>query len=469
MPPVLSSIIRDKVDNIDGASNAQLSAIDGIAKEFDLTVEKLSEIIKHFCNEMDKGLEKTGMNVAMIPSFVTGVPTGKEVGTFLALDLGGTNLRVCEIAFEGERIIKVKQHKYRVTETQKTGSARQLFDFIADCVDKFLAEFITDYTENAKIFKMGFTFSFPVEQTAINQGNLIKWTKGFTCSDSENKDVVFMLQEALNRKGVPVVVSALVNDTVGTLLSHSYKDPKTLIGIIYGTGTNGAYYEDISKIKKLNKIPDASEKMIINVEWGAFDSEKKALPITMFDNKLDRESNNPHSQIFEKMISGMYLGEIARNILLHLIDRMLLFDGYSSKELNSNYSFETEYMSTIEADESHTLDNARKILEESLNIPSTTLTDRQIVKRVCQIVGLRAARLSSTTLAAVIIHCGMVECGVSVGIDGSLFEFYPHFSARLKTALRELFGSNVDKIEISLARDGSGVGAALAAMLAATE
>ncbi|CAG8744444.1 8850_t:CDS:2, partial [Racocetra fulgida] len=390
MPPILSSIIRDEVEHIEGASNAQLSAIDGIAKEFDLTVEKLSEIIKYFCNEMDKGLEKTGMNVAMIP--MTGVPTGKEVGTFLALDLGGTNLRVCEFTFEGEGIVKSKQHKYRITEAQRTGSGRQLFDFIADCVDKFLAEFVTDYTENAKIFKMGFTFSFPVEQTAINKGTLIKWTKGFTCSDSENKDVVFMLQEALNRKGVPAVVSALVNDTVGTLLSHSYKDPKTLIGIIYGTGTNGAYYENISKIKKLNKIPDASEKMIINVEWGAFDSE-------------------------------------------------------------------TEYMSVIEADESHTLDDTKKVLEESLNIPSTTLTDRQIVKRVCQIVGLRAARLSSTTLAAVIIHCGMVECGVSVGIDGTLFELYPHFSERLETALRELFGTNFNKVKISLARDGSGVGA----------
>ncbi|CAG8603067.1 22136_t:CDS:2 [Dentiscutata erythropus] len=470
MPPILSSIIRDEIKPIDGASDSQLSAIDGIAKEFDLTVEKLSEIVNHFCNEMDKGLEKSGMTVAMIPSFVTGIPTGNEVGTFLALDLGGTNLRICEIAFEGKGVINVKQQKHKVTENLKTGPANQLFDFIADCIDKFLSELVTvqfenDQSENDKKFKMGFTFSFPVEQTAINKGTLIKWTKGFTCPDAENKDVVFMLQEALKRKEVPVVVAALVNDTVGTLLSHSYKDPDTLIGIIYGTGTNGAYFEDIPKIKKLNKYSNDSEKMIINIEWGAFDSEKKVLPLTMFDNKLDRESNNPHYQIFEKMISGMYLGEITRNILLHLIDRMLLFDGYSSKELNRHYSFETEYMSTIEADESHALDDTKKVLEELLNIPSTTLTDRQIVKRVCQIVALRAARLSSATLAAIITHCGRVESGSSVGIDGSLFEFYPHFSARIKTALQELFGTNADKIKISLARDGSGVGAALAAML----
>src|SRR6266498_3375485 len=121
----------------------------------------------------------------------------------------------------------------------------------------------------------------------------------------------------------------------------------------------------------------------------------------MFDNKLDRESNNPRAQIFEKMVSGMYLGEITRNVLLNFIDRGLLFNGISSKDLNTHYAFETSYLSTIEADDI-TLENTRKILEEELNIPSTTLTDRQIVKRICQLVGLRSARLSSAALSAVI-------------------------------------------------------------------
>src|SRR5436853_7912270 len=121
----------------------------------------------------------------------------------------------------------------------------------------------------------------------------------------------------------------------------------------------------------------------------------------MFDNKLDRKSNNPRAQTFEKMISGMYLGEITRNVLLNLIDRELLLNGYSSKDLNNHYSFDTEYMSTIEDDNTVSLENTKRILEESLNIPPTTLADRQIVKRVCQTVGLRAARLSSAALSAV--------------------------------------------------------------------
>ncbi|CAJ0892333.1 5513_t:CDS:2 [Entrophospora sp. SA101] len=445
--------------SIDEASKNQKIAVDEITSQFELPVEKLREIVSHFCDEMNKGLENNGMTVAMIPSFVTGSLTGKEAGTSLALDLGGTNLRICQIDFKKEGKHRIKQQKYKISEDLKRSEAHKLFEFIADCVDKFLSEeFDSDLSMGEKL-KLGFTFSFPVEQTAINKGKLIHWTKGFDCPGAAGKDVVFMLQESLNFKGVPVEVVALINDTVGTLLAHSYEHPNTLLGVIFGTGTNGAFLEKISNIKKLKNFTDTEEKMIVNIEWGAFDNERKVLPLTMFDNKLDRKSINPREQIFEKMISGMYLGQITQNILLNLIDRGLLFGGFSSQIFNKHYSFETAYMSTIEDDKSPNLENTRKVLEELLNIPSTTLTDRQIVKKICHLVGLRAARLSAAALAGVITHCDVIECGCDIGIDGSLFESYPNFKAHIYAALGELFGSNSEKIVINVARDGSGVGA----------
>lgn len=47
--------------------------------------------------------------------------------TFLALDLGGTNLRVCEVKLEGNHKFSQKQQKYRVSEDLKEGEARTLF------------------------------------------------------------------------------------------------------------------------------------------------------------------------------------------------------------------------------------------------------------------------------------------------------------------------------------------------------
>lgn len=50
---------------------------------------------------------------------------------------------------------------------------------------------------------------------------------------------------------------------------------------------------------------------------------------------------------FEKMISGMYLGEIARIVCLDLIERKLLFNGQAGKFATKD-SFLTKFVSEIE-------------------------------------------------------------------------------------------------------------------------
>jgi len=60
---------------------------------------------------------------------------------------------------------------------------QELFDFIASGLAKFAEK------EGGKFHlppgrkrEIGFTFSFPVRQTSIDSGILIKWTKGFAVS-----------------------------------------------------------------------------------------------------------------------------------------------------------------------------------------------------------------------------------------------------------------------------------------------
>ena len=51
----------------------------------------------------------------MLPAWVMGFPDGTESGPFLALDMGGTNLRVCEVTLlpEGRKFDMI-QSKYRM-------------------------------------------------------------------------------------------------------------------------------------------------------------------------------------------------------------------------------------------------------------------------------------------------------------------------------------------------------------------
>ena len=62
---------------------------------------KLHEMVKHFVKEMVRGLSFPDSTLRMIPSHVIRRATGQEKGLYLALDLGGTNFRVCEVNLEG--------------------------------------------------------------------------------------------------------------------------------------------------------------------------------------------------------------------------------------------------------------------------------------------------------------------------------------------------------------------------------
>ncbi|KAI8068798.1 hexokinase-domain-containing protein [Thamnidium elegans] len=442
----------------------QAAAVNKIVDTFTVSDERLIKIADQFVREMEKGLDHQGATIAMIPSFVAGRCTGNERGTFMALDLGGTNLRVCHVTLLGNGEHTIRQQKYVVSEELKTGPMRNLCDFIADCVDSFLTENGT--IDSDSTIQLGYTFSFPVLQTSINRGVLKQWTKGFNCSGAVGKDVTILLQDSFRRKNINVNIAAIVNDTVGTLMAYAYKHPDTTMGVIMGTGFNASYYEDMNKVKKWTGKTD--QEMVINMECGAFDCERRVLPLTVYDNKMDRESINVHQQLYEKMVAGMYLGEITRNALIELIDRQLLFNGESSKDLNKIWSFETAYMSSIEVDETEDLCDTAHILESVLSIPSTTLADRQIVKKVCNAVGVRAARLASCHIAGVLKHTGKVGQDCIIAIDGSLFEFYPKFEKNMGTALAAILGEQArSKVKFDLARDGSGLGAAIIAMIAA--
>ena len=254
------------------------------------------------------------------------------------MDLGGTNFRVCSIVLHGNQTFSLQQSKVAVPRSlMETKSAKELFSFLAKQIELFLIKHHNDHFEahqrkpsQQSSFDLGFTFSFPVDQVGINKGRLIRWTKGFDIDEAIGQDVCALLQKEIDLLNLPVRVAALVNDTVGTLMARSYTSPGkggALIGAIFGTGTNGAYVEKLSKVKKMKEISDAeggatyddsTGLMIINTEWGSFDNKLSVLPNTEYDEGLDMDSVNPGIQMFEKRVSGMFLGEILRRAILSL-------------------------------------------------------------------------------------------------------------------------------------------------------
>ena len=187
------------------------------------------------------------------------------------------------------------------------GTGESLFEFLAACIQESIVSFGDERASLEEPVHLGFTFSFPCQQTSINAGTLLRWTKGFTATGVEGQEVVALLQDALRRLDVHVHVEAIVNDTVGTLMAHRRSDPRTVAGIILGTGTNGCYIEDLARLPKWAGSPRAG-RMCVNMEWGNFGRDpasRALLPLTPADVALDAASLNPGEQIFEKLVGGM--------------------------------------------------------------------------------------------------------------------------------------------------------------------
>ncbi|KAG8892006.1 hexokinase A, partial [Tulasnella sp. 403] len=269
---------------------------------FTLTPQRMRIIVDAFEEVLEKGLREQGQIVPMIPTFVFGWPTGTEAGDYLALDLGGTNLRVCLVTLLGSGEYKVEQMKYRLTEEQKQMDGDLLFDFCAECLSSFVkAAIAKGVVHEGREIHMGFTFSYPCDQDRIDNGILIRWTKGFGNPNVEGRDVAAMFTKALQKHNVPVKLTALINDTTGALIASHYVNPRTRMGVILGTGCNAAYMEKVGNIPKMRHlgIPDDC-LMAINCEWGAFDSfEHRVLPRTAYDVIIDQTSNKPNEQAFE--------------------------------------------------------------------------------------------------------------------------------------------------------------------------
>ncbi|KAL9621890.1 MAG: hypothetical protein Q9160_003711 [Pyrenula sp. 1 TL-2023] len=443
-----------------------LDEIQNIEDQFILSADKLKEITEHFVKELEKGLTKEGGNIPMNVTWVMGYPTGDEQGTFLALDMGGTNLRVCEIILPEEKgEFDIIQSKYRLPEELKTGEADELWDYIADCLQQFI-EYHHEGEDLGKL-PLGFTFSYPATQEYIDHGVLQRWTKGFDIAGVEGKDVVPPFEEALAKRGLPIKLAALINDTTGTLIASSYTDQAMKIGCIFGTGCNAAYMETAGCVPKIDHYglpPDMP--IAINCEYGAFDNDHVVLPLTKYDVIVDEQSPRPGQQAFEKMIAGLYLGEIFRLVVVDLVEnKNLLFEKQDISKLKKPYTLDASFLSFIEEDPFENLRDTHDMFLSRLGITATK-PELELCRRLAELIGTRAARLSACGVAAICKKKNIEAC--HVGADGSVFNKYPHFKARGAQALREMLDwekGKRDPIVLSSAEDGSGVGAALIAAL----
>ena len=124
-----------------------------------------------------------------LPTPVTKLPTGHETGQFLAIDVGGTNLRVAFIELLGDaddrvatangeersretirnaqrpRVRRTLEKAWPIGEHLKIDKTEDLFAWIGDCIAEVVGDRLS--ADSGKVdapeeLNMGITFSFPM-------------------------------------------------------------------------------------------------------------------------------------------------------------------------------------------------------------------------------------------------------------------------------------------------------------------
>ena len=246
-------------------------------------------------------------------------------------------------------------------------------------------------------------------------------------------------------------------------MTRSYTHPSpngALIGAIFGTGTNGCYLDRMEHIPKLSshKLPSNPEFMIVNMEWAAFDNKMNVMPRTDIDDEIDKQSINPGYQMFEKRISGMFLGEIFRLAVLKLQTacKASLFESHTGSKLTQQWAIDSALLSLLAS----TSDASQKKdhLSQHLDIPSSRISDQVTggLSKIASAIATRSARLAAVAVSAVCEHSGRFDNTtetLDIGADGSLVEHYPSYVTMLKEACTELLGEEkANRIEFGLAK-----------------
>lgn len=372
----------------------------------------------------------------MLPSFTSTLPTGRETGSFVALDLGGSTLRIAVVDLRpalvrqgrqparlaigapstphsavdampqlNEIMRVVARQSWLVDDRVKKLPAPEFFDWIAERVGVVLDtaaahnEIQGSASHAFAPVSLGVTWSFPVEPTSAASGKVQQMGKGYEqWRTIQGTDLRAHFEAAFRRRGLCVRMTSLMNDTEATLLSHAYANPATRLSLIWGTGINAAVYLPLSAVG-LGKLRDrpvewtcSAKAVVVNTEISMFG--KDLLLLSPADMQLDANSNQPGFQPLEQLSSGRYLGEICRLILVEAIARGELLHGNLPKGMDRPYSFDTSICSAFEDP------NPTKGPEALLAAFPCTLTkaDSASIKAICTAISSRSASLIGTML-----------------------------------------------------------------------
>ena len=222
--------------------------------------------------------------------------------------------------------------------------------------------------------------------------------------------------------------------------------------------------------------------VIVNTELSMFGTG--LLPTNIFDQQLAAAHPLPGFQPLEMLVSGRYLGEIVRLVLLEGIEKAGLLSGFTPSLLTVGYGFDTHVLAKVE--EAKTVEAVRKVLVEHVSDVVYSDDDILAIQQIVKAVSKRA----SACIAAAVYALRSVRDGAepssaqlngsikqdepaheTVACAGAVIQQYPGFMAATQGVLDKLYELDTEtkgkKVVLCIAHESSLLGAAVGSAVVA--
>ena len=423
----------------------------------------LDSCVETFMEEMRRGLSGEESSLEMIPTYVDLVeelPTGRRV---IALDAGGTNLRVATVHFdEGLEPVIENFQRYTMPGVEREVSRGEFFRMFADHLRP-----VAGASE-----RIGFCFSYSMDKTPNKDGRLNRFSKEIKAPDVIGQLVGENILEALGeaeggRRGSGIASPSggrrrivLLNDTVATMMAgkavSAGRSYSGYMGFILGTGSNTCYTEANRNIAKKPEL-DPSGTQIINTESGNYARP----PRGRIDEEFAAATRKPREGILEKMYSGAYLGPLTLMVLRRAATDGLLGSAVG-EGLGAIRELTTEDLHELlvhPASSDHPLGTA---------LAGGGPEDRELVCFLIDRLIDRAAKLAAIVLSGCLLKSGAGNspCApVCIVVEGSMFYGLKSLRPRIESYLKGYLEDRRDRYyEIVKVENASLIGAAIAGL-----
>lgn len=338
-----------------------------------------------FLDHMERGLRGEPSSILMLPTYLTGDGALAPDEPVIVIDAGGTNLRAALVT---------------LTESGPRIEGLQVRPMPGSLAPVSWAEFLSAVADlilplTARSGRVGFCFSYPAEITPERDGRMLRLTKQVKITGAVGRPVCADLARELRARGAPDLRFVLLNDTAAALMGGVAARRGTahdgFIGLVYGTGINTCCAVRTSHIPKLSGYAGA-DSMIINLESGGF----TGLPRGDMDLALDAATADPGAYLYEKMVSGAYLGD-----LLLLTLRQARAEGLLSPGMADGLEA-LSCLDTAQADAFLVDARGRNTLAGVCRIDR----DREVVREIGERLAARAAKLVCANLSAILLLTG---------------------------------------------------------------